>query len=202
MNILKTIAIDDKIVNIYCDEDPQNPRTSWDNDDVLVLSHRRYNLAFECPKYCYDSLEELEKIIKSKNDIAEILPVYMYDHSGISLSSSPFECKWDSGKIGFIFITKENARKSHNVKRISKRVRGIIHKNLLANIEVYSQYLNGEYYGYSVLDKDDNELDSCWGFYGWDNVVEQATEAGKNCEVPKIVEPEDPRQMKLALEVA
>jgi len=102
MNILETIEIDDKIVNIYNDEDPTNPRTEWDNDDILVLSHRRYNLAYECPKYFYDSLEELEKIIKSKNDIAEILPVYMYDHSGISLSSSPFECKWDSGKIGFI----------------------------------------------------------------------------------------------------
>ena len=40
-----------------------------------------------------------------------ILPVYMYDHSGITLSTGPFSCPWDSGQVGFIYVTKEKCDK-------------------------------------------------------------------------------------------
>ena len=49
----------------------------------------------------------------------------------------------------------------------------------------------------SNKDKDGNELDSCWGFFGWEYAVEQAKEALKNSKIPVY---EDPNQLKLALE--
>jgi hypothetical protein len=32
-----------------------------------------------------------------------ILPLYLYDHGGITISCSPFSCPWDSGQVGWIY---------------------------------------------------------------------------------------------------
>ena len=36
-------------------------------------------------------------------------------------------------------------------------------------IETYNQYCNGEVYGYITEGPDGEDIDSCWGFYGWDD---------------------------------
>ena len=39
------------------------------------------------------------------------LPVYLYDHSGLVLQTTPFSCPWDSGHVGIIYTTLEECRK-------------------------------------------------------------------------------------------
>ena len=39
------------------------------------------------------------------------MPCYIYDHSGITISTGSFGCRWDNGQFGYIMITKEKARK-------------------------------------------------------------------------------------------
>ena len=58
----------------------------------------------------YDTKEELEEAIKERYTGATILPLYMYEHSGIALSTTPFSCPWDSGRLGFVIMTKEMAQ--------------------------------------------------------------------------------------------
>jgi len=84
-----------------------------------------------------------------------ILPVYLYDHSGLTIRTVPFSCPWDSGQLGFIFCLKANAEQE-----------GIndIEKCLRHEIEIYNQYLCGECLGYI---KNEDEKESCWGFYGY-----------------------------------
>ena len=41
-------------------------------------------------------------------------------------------------------------------------------KMMQAEVEDYSNYINGSVYGYVLEDNDGEELDSCWGFYGFD----------------------------------
>jgi hypothetical protein len=36
-----------------------------------------------------------------------VLPLYLYDHSGLTISTSPFSCRWDSGQVGYIHTTFE-----------------------------------------------------------------------------------------------
>jgi hypothetical protein len=36
-----------------------------------------------------------------------IKDLYLYDHSGITISTSPFSCGWDSGQVGFIYLTRQ-----------------------------------------------------------------------------------------------
>lgn len=43
------------------------------------------------------------------------LPLYLYDHSGITMSTTTFSCPWDSGRVGMIFCSHEEAVKEWGV---------------------------------------------------------------------------------------
>ena len=51
-----------------------------------------------------------------------VLPVYMYDHSGITINTTGFSCPWDSGMVGIIYVSKEKIREKFNIKRISSKL--------------------------------------------------------------------------------
>jgi hypothetical protein len=155
-------------LKIEQDTHPDNPR-SWDNLGTMVCFHRRYDLGDD-HRYCsgnYDGWEEMEEDIIKNEDVHTILPLYLYDHSGITISTSPFSCNWDSGQIGFIFVSKDKVKKEY-IKDI--RVEDI----LKGEVETYDQYLTGDVWGYKVYEvttcslghEHEHEVESCWGFYG------------------------------------
>lgn len=156
------------VLKVYYDNDAENPR-EWDNLSKMVCFHHRYSLGdkHNYRVFDYHSWEDLKDAIEKDNDVAVILPLYMYDHSGITISTTPFSCPWDSGQIGWVYITKEDIRKEYNIKRVTKKYIEKATKILLSEVKVYDDYLRGETYGF-VLEKDGEEIDSCWGFYGSD----------------------------------
>lgn len=109
----KAFEIGDKRLEIHTDEDPQNPR-DWDNLGVMICFHRRYNLGDDKTKISeltsdtVEAAQELRERIEKKGGI--VLPLYLYDHSGITMKTTPFHCQWDSGQVGFIYITKKKMR--------------------------------------------------------------------------------------------
>ena len=121
-------------IEIYVDETPLHPRKEWDNLGTLYASHRRYNLCDEDididDSECASWEDVYNEIVKRYNP-AVIIPVYMYDHSGIIIRASegnPFSCRWDSGQIGFVFVSKEKVQKEWEVKRISAKLKEKITK--------------------------------------------------------------------------
>ena len=105
-----------------------------------------------------------EKIL-NKNYI--ILDLYLYDHSGITMSTKAFSCPWDSGRVGWIYAKRGFEGMS------DEQIRG----NLLSEVHVYDQYLRSEVYGFVIEEKEEcpccghiewNHVDSCCGFYGDD----------------------------------
>lgn len=108
------------------------------------------------------------------------LPLFLYDHSGISMSCGPFSCPWDSGQVGFIYITREKARHECNsgdksFPQIRNTPMGdrefasldeLAKYYLQSEVEVYDQYLQGDVYGFVLLDEHGEEEESCWGFFG------------------------------------
>ena len=98
-------------------------------------------------------------------DIIEVRPLYLYDHSGITISHHPFSCPWDSGQVGWHFITKQNYRKVFGGKRVSKKARAKVKTILDYEIENYDSYLCGEIYWVQVTGPYDWE-DTCHGFLG------------------------------------
>ena len=89
-----------------------------------------------------------------------ILPLFLYDHSGITMSTGSFSCPWDSGQVGWIYISIEKAA-SEGWKTPEQA-----YKAMQAEVEEYDHYLTGQCYGYVVEDADGEGVDSCWGFLG------------------------------------
>jgi hypothetical protein len=108
-----------------------------------------------------------QAIIKEENP-AVILPLYMYDHSGISISTKPFSCRWDSGQIGFVLVSKKQALEEYGGVRVSSKKKVKIESIIEAEVQTYTQYVEGEVYGFQIVDEDDEVIDSCYGFYGTD----------------------------------
>jgi len=159
-------------LNIVVDEDPMNPR-EWDNLGKMVLFHNKYNVPNESE--CR-TLEAAQEFLAENHKNIFWFPVYMIDHSGVALSTQSFNDPWDSGYVGFIYVEKSDVRKEWGVQRISKKIREIVSNNLIGEVETYSNYLNGDCYGYEVLDSSGDVLESCHGFYG----REWAEQSGNN----------------------
>lgn len=103
-------------LEVFADDGGFNPRED-DNLSTIVCAHGRYSLGDEQAENIelYESWDEwLENEVLKPNGGADevvFLPVYMYDHSGITINTVGFTCRWDSGQLGYIYCTKERFRK-------------------------------------------------------------------------------------------
>lgn len=147
----------------------ENPR-EWDNIGVMVAFHGRYSLGDEghgINHKDYNGWDEMEADIIRKNPGAIVIPLYLYDHGGITMNTTGFSCPWDSGQVGFIFASAEKIRECFMVKRITKKVRERVITSLVNEVNTYAQYLRGEVYQYRI-EGGEYDGDSVGGFYGSD----------------------------------
>lgn len=182
-------TVDGLTVHIEPDDNDTNPRTEWDHVGTMACWHSRYRLGDEQPSYPPDEFftrlmqgREFDKGRDVPDDINpdhvaryidkhfHVLPLYLYDHSGLTMNTSGFYCPWDSGQVGWIYMSKEKAEK----ERLSDPL-----AFLRSEVAEYDQYLTGDVWGYTITDSDGHHLDSCWGFFGFDHCKEQATESAQ-----------------------
>jgi hypothetical protein len=170
-------------IEIVQHEDAENPREWEANLGTMLCRHRRYSLgdheatasvrdALDCAGIA--SWDEAEQYLREHHGAAVVLPIYLYDHSGLALSTAPFSCSWDSGQVGLIYATRDLVLANWNRKRLTRKLRAAAEDALRAEVEVYHRYVNGDVWGYRVLDHSGEELDSCWGFYGREMAEEEA----------------------------
>ena len=164
----KTVKTDKEILNIYQDcSEIDNPR-DWDNLGTMICSHKRYNLG-DKHNFNFDNhsnWSEAEIAIKKEYKTAIILPLFLFDHSGLTISTTPFNNRWDSGQVGFVIISKEKLRKEYNVKCINQKLIDRVTKYLINEVETYDQYITGYVFRFEVTDLDGEHIDSCGGFFG------------------------------------
>ena len=154
-------------LEIFHDENCESPRENECNSCIMVCFHKRYNLGdkHDLKIGDYSSWAEVETEIKKRYNVAVISPLYLYDHSGITISTVPFSSHWDSGQVGYIFMTKDVAKSDFGKKLCTKKVKELAMSRLISEVKTYDQYLTGDVYGFKVF-KDNVEIDSCYGFYG------------------------------------
>lgn len=172
--LIKTVEYKNHRINISYDDFADSPRT-WDNLGTLIAFHNRYDLGDNSSynKNDFNSWDDLEKSLLKEFD-GVLLPVYMYEHSGVSLQCAPFGCSWDSGQVGFIGISRVRIFNEYGYKTLTKKRREQIEEYLKNEIEDYSKYLNGDVYYFEVLDSNGDILDSCGGFYDTESVLDSA----------------------------
>ena len=174
-------------IRIMPDDDPIPPR-DWDNLGTMVCFHLRHALGDEHDYNSndYGSWTEMKKAIEEQEDPAVILPLYLMDHGSLTMSTGPFSCPWDSGRVGFIFVSKTRAREELGVKRLSRKSLEKVRGWLEQEVEIYDQYLMGDIYGFVVdrpetceaCSNTEHEMEaSCWGFFGMDDCIVEARSA-------------------------
>ena len=166
--------------------DTESPR-EWSNLGIIAYKHSKYKLGDELINedpidyllnlygldpdrfmtnrvYCNETLSEVIKMADKYGFV--LLPVYLYDHSGQSISTKPFSCNWDSGQVGFIYA---NLKMCNDVgfewKKWTKKRKDKIKNYLEGEIKTFNQYVSGEVYSFTI-EEDGEIIDSCCGFYG------------------------------------
>ncbi len=161
-NSLK-IGVDNSYITV-------NPRVG-NNLGHLICWHGRYNLG---DKHNFIDRKFFEAYVSDKdNEVYCILKVYLYDHSGLALSTTPFNDQFDSRQVGYIYCTKQDLKDLEFPQDDYEKVE----TELKNEITTYNDYLNNDidYYYYEITDEDDNLVDKMTGFVN-DNKIKMFKE--------------------------
>lgn len=160
---LDTKTVGRLTVNVYPDDSPSNPRED-DNLGEILYTSSRYNLGDKRM-----DADEIRRLVGGRPPGKIVrgmlwLPVYCYMHSCTLLSTKPFggraqHAEWDSGCSGVVLATRARA-KALGTTWASKNVAA----QLVAEVDAFSKYLNGEYVGFTIEDEAGEVLQSCWGY--------------------------------------
>ena len=147
---------------------------------TFVMGHKKYQFGDEQANNLelystWDEWFEEEVDIPNRREVI-YLPVYGYDHSGFALSTEPFADRWDSGQVGMIYCTFDEAKDWFKDDDYHDQAQ----QQFREEIEILNTWIAGEVYSYALLREDRcshcNQdirelLEGCTGFYG-DNFKE------------------------------
>lgn len=184
------------VIKLIRDTGAINPRDKDFDEGIIshmVCFHKRYDLGDknEHESDEFNGWDDIKQHLTKKHDAFIILPLYLYDHSGITMRTYSFNDHWDAGQVGFIYITKEAIKKNMgrpnptnknphaftSIKHINKADQERITKSLIGEVQVYDDYLTGNVCGFIVEDEEGECVDSCWGYYGREGVKDAIAEA-------------------------
>ncbi len=160
-------------------ECPECEGNGWFDEDGNPESGYNTAATVEC-KRCQaeGEIHDIEAW-KAKHGVRVILPLYLYDHGGITMSVGGFSCPWDSGQVGWIHDTPEGvqgAMGKHTSVEDGYKFTGEYHTEdgkpptdewiesaLKSEVRVYADYLEGDIMWYRTEGPTDG--DSCGGFF-------------------------------------
>jgi hypothetical protein len=165
-------------ITIYADPDAANPLEDWDEmGGILSLNRRHRN---------FDPAG-IDAAIEGNSDAVKLS---YYEHGRCLWSVAgelPAECRcrWDS--VSFAGIWLPDARTLESAKPYGGRTRQLfMRKRARQACEAYTQWCNGEVFGYEVErvttcpacgNGQAEAVDSCWGFYGLATCLSEAQSA-------------------------
>ena len=127
-----------------------DPREDW-NLGFMTCFHRRYNLGDRVTDPCGGTItvEEAHRIEATNTcptafgvrESCVVLPLHLYDHSGITMNTTGFTCPWDSGRIGIIYAPYSRIRECYGLKRVTSKVIRLTKAALLAEVDEYDSWL-------------------------------------------------------------
>ena len=179
---IEQVLYKDYLISIDYDWDPSDPR-EWDNFGTMVCFHDKYTLGdkHDIQSPDFSSWSEVRDHIEADLGGLVILPLYLYDHGGISMKVGDFRgtphAGWDSGQVGFIYCTDGDmvANGITDLDQAEALLRG--------EVEAYNRYLTGQVYTYRIERQvscdschhtSADYVDSC---SGWDSVDDAMKEA-------------------------
>jgi hypothetical protein len=179
-------------LRVKYDDDPQDPADSISTIRVVTW-HAKYRIGDEQPSKSPTEYIELlldadtrnmpqEDIWNLFSDIAIWLPVYGYDHSGLTISCSPFSCPWDSGRLGFVYVLIADVLRENNASELTQKLRDDTLARLRSRVSYFDDYLTGRVYDV-VLDETRNPYAELTDDVSWSNVYNVGGFSGSDSSV-------------------
>lgn len=168
------------IIEVVYDSDPESPR-EWENVGTMDVLYR--NLTIKESDIDYREIESEEQLLKAIHDDGAlvILPLMIYDHSGLHIYVGTTGDRWDSSRVGYIYATEKsiiaNFGADYDLAKVEELLR--------IEVELFDKYLKGEVYGYRIYAQttcgschhiEKEEVDSCYGFFSPEDAMERAKE--------------------------
>lgn len=165
-----------KKIVIFPDDKPFNPRECGNNLGTIVCYPNRDDIGDDATDRAVLDFQE-----KWNDKNAVILPLFLMDHSGLTLSTSPdifravdqHGCDW--GQIGFIFVSHENIKKEYG--KINSETIRMATETLLSEVKEYSTYLEGGVVAVALFN-DDTLEDELFGIYA--DTIEEIIAIARN----------------------
>lgn len=168
-------------VRIVYDQDAPSPR-EMDNLATMVCWHDHNRMGdVQRNRHSQDCSAKaiIREVRQSGDKVLAMLPLYLYSHSGDTIRTTPFGDRWDSGQVGWAYVTRKSAeamgcvgdRHDHvdgKAVKVGTWDKAALENAIRQEVENYDEYIRGECYGYIVEDKGGEEVPdgSCWGFVG------------------------------------
>lgn len=145
---------------IFQDELAEDPR-EWDNQTVMYCDHPRHILGDKDAEY-------------PTGDCIS-LPLYLYDHSGLRISTGPGvfpDRRFDVSFIGYIYVTPKILTEEFNNDKTKALAA------MKSEVDTYNTWLSGDVWAYIIQKLIEcpechhtelKHVDSCGGFYGSDH---------------------------------
>ncbi len=150
MEILNTLQHAGLTINIHPDDLGDNCPLDWDDTWGQWVTFERDSTLSDY----HDYANQEDALAMAKKMGFDVFPLIKYEHGQVAYSTTreyPFDCQWDAGQVGFIFI---------NPKECSDPA-----KYAAGQCETMTTWCNGGGCGYVVEGDDGEQLDACWGFY-------------------------------------
>jgi len=160
-----------KIEQDECNDSP----CSWDNLGTCIFRGTHSALGDNNTldfSSCRGWKDEEAVIRKEYGKDCVLIPVYAYIHSGMTIKTTPFIDSWDSGRLGSIVVSREKIRKEYNVSRVNADILKLAVDALVREIKTLDQFITGDIWSYTITDPDGNEIDSCGGYYGYSDTID------------------------------
>ena len=113
---------------------------SWERQEELDFLKEADNLYMELKSKDFELVSPNENFALIQKNKWQQFPVFAYIHGGMTVSLNPFGCRWDSGRLGYIWAAdKDYAEKI--IKMVDRLLTGNIKRDIISQCYVD---LNGE----------------------------------------------------------
>jgi len=201
---METIKYKGHTIVLSYDNTCPSPRGDMEEFGTMVCFHKKYKLgdSTDLKSSDFSGWEDLKKYLINKEGAGVVLPLYLMDHSGISMSTASFGCPWDSVQVGYIYASRAKILAEFGGKALTKKLKEKAEGYLKGEVEVYDLFISGECYGFVVDPEDmdsiyDGNYDSCGGFYGREPALQEA-----QLSIDSLIEKEAEEKLLLELPVS
>ena len=182
---------------ILWDEELENHWNSFEEDFAIYINNK-FNILERESNYSL-SEKEMNKIYKWIDKNIIYLPLYIYDHSWITINTTWFSCWWDSWQVWYIYVHRDDILEEFIIDKLHKKFKDKTYSILKNEVELFDKYLRWYFYYFSIEERDIKIIDwktfywewetfdSCWWLYELTDILEYNSiftkEEIESCEI-------------------